>query len=320
MPNPGELFQRDCELIIGPKITGQNAPQEPTSAKSFKSHIIRSSNDPTKFDGGFKISFNIEKDQEAKANKAKINIYNLSQETRNFLEDENLIVFLKAGYLGRISTIFFGNLNERVTTRQGADLVTSLECGDQEKILQTANVQIGLGPGGTNIQAFNAAAEAMSLVIPPRQLSLIPNKQFVNGFSFDGTAKSLFEKLTRDIDFKFSIQDGEIQVLGDQADNLDTAVLITPETGLINFPTKTKRGAKFISLLNPDIVIGRKVKLVSKQFEGALAASSKLKASEVLKESGIVMITKKIVITGDSHEGPWAYNVEGIIPGTESSN
>lgn len=317
MPSADELYLRAAEVIIGQKI--MNTPQEPPDAKLFSSILKRDPLDRASYESGFRISFQVDKDQESSGNKAKISLYNLSQESRNFVEDEKMIVFLKAGYQGgQISTIFFGDIQDRETVRNGPDVVTTLEVVDQGKLLDTANVQIGLGPGATNIQAFSAAEEAMGLQIPPRQKSLIPVKQFVNGFSFSGTARKLMEKLSREVDFKFSIQDGEIQIIGAEADDLQEAVLITPETGLIGSPTKTQRGAKFKSLLNPNIRVGRTIKLESKQFQGALAGSAKLKASQSLEDSGALVIPKKIMFNGDTWEGAWETSVEGIIPGTES--
>lgn len=318
MAQADEQYLREAEVIIGQKVTGQNAPQEPPGAKRFNSRYQRDPIDSTLFSSGFRISFSIEKDQESNANKSKITLYNLNQESRAFMEDEKLIVFLKAGYEGRISTIFFGDVDERETVRNGPDIVTTLECTDQGKILQTANVQIGLNPGANNIQAFEAAESAMGLIIPARQKALIPVRQFVQGFSFTGTAQKLMEKLTKEIGFKFSIQDGEIQLLSDIENDQQEAVLVTPDTGLIGFPTKTQRGAKFKALLNPEIRVGRAVKLESKQFQGALGSSANVAGSQALQDSGITLISKKVTVNGDTHEGPWESLVEGIVPNVEA--
>ncbi len=315
MAQSDEQFLRAAEVIIGPRISGQNAPQEPPGAKSFKSNLVQDASDPSSFTSGFRIAFGLSKDQQGKPNKAKITLYNLSQASRNFLEDEKLIVFLKAGYVGRISTIFFGDLSERETSRQGPDIITILDCADQEKILQTANVQIGLGAGATNIQAFEAAESAMGLTIPSRQKALITVKQFVNGFSFTGTAQKLMEKLVKEIGFTFSVQDGEIQILGENSNDEQEAVLVTPDTGLIGFPTKTQRGAKFKALLNPEIRVGRAIALESKQFQGALGASADVKASQSLIGSGLEVTAKKVTMNGDSQDGAWETIVEGVTSG-----
>jgi hypothetical protein len=306
-------FHRDAEVIIGPRVSGKIAPEEPVEARSFRASIQNRDSDG-KIVGGFRIRFNVEKEQTATANKAKITLYNVNQESRNFFEQKDLIIFLKAGYAGNVSTIFFGDIMERVTSRAGADITTMLECGDQEQILATANVQIGLGPGATNLQAFSAAESAIGLKIPALQKSKIPTKQFRNGFSFSGTAQELLRKLTEEINFRFSIQDGEIQVLSELGNDGDEAVLISPETGLIGFPTKTQEGIRFVSLLNPGLRPGRRCKVESKQFQGSSGSSGSVKAADTVQDSGQVITLKKVVFDGDTQEGPFDSKCEGIVP------
>lgn len=311
------LYLREAELIIGPKE--QAAPKEPSLAKRYGSRLVRDKVDPSRYSSGFRIAFNVDKTASSNANKSTISLYNISQESRNFLEEKALVLFLKAGYEGNISTIFFGDVIERRTARQGADVVTTLECGDQEQLIATANVQIGLQKGATNIQVFRAAAEALGLTIPARQLASIPQRQFAKGFSFTGTAKQLLDEQVDKVKFTWSIQDGEIQVLPLTMPTEAIAVLISQDTGLIDYPTKAVDGLKFKSLLNPELRIGRACKVQSKQFQGVFGAKAGAAASSALEDAGGLVIARKVQHVGDTDEGEWSTTVEGQAPGMTES-
>jgi len=308
-----ELYLRSAELIIGSK-SEDNFPKLPGNAKSFLSDLVIDDTNSSKYKSGFRISFNIEKNDDANANKGTVSVYNISQSSRSFIENENLITFLKAGYINQISTIFFGDIQDRKTERNNSDVITTLEIVDQGKLLDTANVQIGLGPGATNIQAFSAAESALQLIIPPRQKNNLPIKRYTNGYSYTGTAIRLLEKLAEEIDYNFSIQDGEIQILKNNESTNESVVVVSPNSGLIGTPTKTQNGVEFSTLINPDIRIGRLIKLESKQIQNAQSGNSDTKASQSLKDSGIFLLPKKIVIQGDTQEGLWQMNIEGITP------
>ena len=290
----GRLYLREAELIVGPKVTFTNAPVEPVDARNFKK----------------RIAFNVVKTSESAPNKAKITIYNISQESRNFLEDDDLVVFLKAGYKDGVGTIFFGDVVRMESQRNGPDILTMLECGDSEKILLTAHIDIGLGAGATNIQALNLAAAKLNLTLGPIQG--VKTINYLNGFTFSGLAKDLLDQIAKQTGTEFNVQDGEIRILPPDATDTQTAVLITPETGLVGFPTKTKDGVTFKSLLNPNLKPGRAVKLESKQFQGEFGAKSDKKASQSLSDSGAIIKVRKVVFDGDTEEGSWFSTVEGV--------
>ena len=292
-----QLYLRSTELIVGTKVGP--TPQEPFNARLFRN----------------RLNFTVTKEQNGTSNKAKITIFNINQDSRNFLEEKDLVVFLKAGYQDQVSTIFFGDIIERTTQRAGADVTTTLECGDQEQLLKTVRVNIGLAANSTNIQAFDAAATALGLKIPAPQKALIPVTTFLKRFSFVGLAQDLLNKLTETNKFKWSIQDGVLQILGPESDDTQLAVVIGPNTGLIGNPTKTKDGIKFRSLLNPQITVGRTCKIESTQFQGRFGNEANKKASQSLSDAGGFIIARKVVHQGDSNEGAWETVVEGQVAG-----
>lgn len=294
------LFLRDWELIVGPKVQTTNAPLEPVEGRLFKNRLV----------------FNVESTSVAASNKSKIDIYNIAPESRTFLEQRQLVVFLKAGYEGGISTIFFGDVIRRDTSRNGPDVITSLECGDAENILGTAHIEIGFGPGITNVEIIELAAAQLKLSAGIQKG--VKTVQYQSGFSFSGLVTDLLAQLTKEVGTEHTIRNGELIILPILEPDEQEAVLITPETGLIGFPTKTIDGLEFTSLLNPEIVPGRSVKVESKQFQGEFGARAEIVSSESLVKSGDILKARKVIHDGDTASGPWFTKVEGFAPGSGS--
>jgi len=272
------LFIRKAELIIGPKIS--ESAVEPVDARVFKT----------------RLNFSIEKDETGNANKCKISIYNISEDSKTFLEKDDLVVFLNAGFGDGVSNIFFGDLQRFSEKRNGPDIITTIECGESEKILREAHIQISLGPGATNRQVVDAAIKKLNLS-KGFQVE-IPIVKYQNGFSFSGPVKKLMNEQMGAVKLNWSIQSGEMQILGEKETDEQIAIEITPNTGLIGMPTKTKDGVEFTSLLNPGLRPGRAVRLESKRFLDGSGANVKL---------------TKTVFKGDTHEGQWLVKCEGII-------
>ena len=292
------LFIRAHELIIGPRVLGAKVPIEPATARKFLNRLV----------------FTIEKTTTPNPNKSKISIYNISQDSRNFLEQENMIVFLKAGFNNEPKNIFLGEILRREASRKGPDIIYTLELGDTEKIISQAFLSISLGPGATNVQVLNLAAAKLGLSISI--LKGITVKTFVHGYSENKLAADIITEQTKNIGLEWNIQDGELRILPrDQTDG-EEAVVISKETGLIGFVTKTQAGIKFKSLLNADIRPGRATQVISSQFQGQTGPSANLLASASLIKSGDITKCRRVIFTGDTREGKWEADVETIVTRT----
>lgn len=274
------LFLRKVELIVGQKVAFTNGPVEPVDAIQFNT----------------RVKFKVELDDSGNANKATITVYNLSEESKAFLEKENGIVFLNVGYQDSVSNLFFGDIQNVEEKRTGPDILTTLECGDAEKILREANIQIGLGPGATNRQVIDAAIA--KLKIAKGYQTEIPEKTYQSGFSYSGPVKALLDEQFKSVDLSWSIQGGELQVTEKDKSDQQIAVEISKDSGLIGSVTKTKDGAKFKSLINTDLRPGRAVVINSKRF---------------LDGSGVNGKITKTVFDGDSNDGAYFVEVEASI-------
>lgn len=275
-------YLRSGELIVGPKVTFSNGLVEPAVSRIFRT----------------RLNFNIEKTDGGEANKGKISIYNLNQDSRNFIEKENTIAILRVGYAENLSTLFFGDLapNGVSVKRSGPDIITTLEVGDSEKILREAHIDIGLAANATNQQILNLALAKLNLTIGFQ--SGFKTVVYKHGFSFSGRVSNLLDQITKQVGVKWSIQDGEFIILPPKTTEPGEIIRLAPDSGLIGTPTKTKDAFKFQALLNPLIRPGKKIFVDSRLALGELGATVKI---------------AKCKYNGDTHEGKWIVSCEGLI-------
>ena len=278
------LFIRQGELIVGPKSGFVNSRVQPLNARIFRTRL----NFKVKLDGG------------SNANKAKINIYNLSEASRTFIEQKDMVVFLQVGFESTgLSNLFFGDIDDKNgihSKRTGPDIITTIEAGDAEKTLREANIHIGFSKGSTNIQAIERAAR--KLLVSTSFQTDIKKITYQKGFSYAGSANDLLDKMGKQAGFEWSIQNGELLILSPGETDGQESVVISKDTGLIGFPVKTQDKVEFTSLLNPAIRPGRAIKVESQIF---------------LDGSGAIVKTDKADFDGDTHEGKWDVKVEGTI-------
>ena len=292
------LFKRDVSLIAYPKLDAKDLPN-PTVPVDALDIFTR-------------IQFDIEKTSESNANNAKIRVFNLSQNSLSFLEQSNMTVFLRAGYVGDTPGIFFGEIKKKIPKdSKGPDRVIEFECVDHEDQIRNRHVEIGLGPGATALQILKQATDTLGLDVST--LEGIRDKVFPNGFSFSGSVKALIDFITEDQDAEWNIQDGQFQILPALEAKQEEAQLISPETGLLGTPSKDDEGFQFTTLLNARILPGRMVRLESKQFS-QLISRTNATASAAVDNAGAFLKVKKVTHKGDSQEGDYKTTVEGIIP------
>lgn len=288
------LFIRRGEVIVGPRVSFSNGPVVPQDAIKFGSYLdsqglLRS---------GLRIKFEIGKSDGGESNKAKIMIYNISPESRSFLEKKQLVLFLNVGYAQTMRNVFFADVKRVEDKREGPDVITTIECGDAENAIRESFVSIGLGPGCTNFQLFNEAIKVMNLPVVFK--TDFKEITFNQGYTFAGLASKLLDTLCNQVNINWSVQDGELMFTASkQTDNIQTeAPLISSETGLLNIPTKDEKGIKFECLINPEIRPNRAVVVQSASFQDG---------------EGVKVKVLIVEISGDTHEGDWKYKIESEV-------
>lgn len=238
-----------------------------------------------------KTTFEIEKTSASYANKAKIELYNLNDQSRLNFQRKGLQIRLEAGYRGLTEVLYIGDVTKTQTQRKGPDIVTLFEAGDSEKQLTTAHFNKSYPAGVTFLQIISDMVKALNVNQGP--IIGIPNVKYNNGFTVSGSIKTIMDTLIPNQGLEWSIQNGYLQIIPVTAHNGDEAVFLSQDTGLIGIPSQKDSGVEFISLLNPKLLPGMPVQLDSKLFKGFYKI-------------------KKSKIEGDSHGQKWNITCEGV--------
>ena len=219
------------------------------------------------------IAFNVEKGISSTANTAEIEIWNLSESSRNALGKELDEVTLEAGYwpIGgsdNTGVIFKGNIRDVEHRRDGADIITKFSNGDGDKGTRNATVSKSY-PKDTKVETVveDAQKELEKNGVARGEWKFPKDmKAFVRPYAMVGSVRREMDILSRGKGFYWSIQNGVTEIIpGDGF--IGGIILLSSETGLVDVPTITDNGVKVSALLNPAIRPNRRVHIESQTLE-----------------------------------------------------
>jgi hypothetical protein len=265
----------------------------------------------SKFDSeSLRVEFDVQRDTTPYPNNASVRIYNLSPDHRESLtRAKEVTCQIEAGY-EQTQQIFLGALRRGVNTSesgQGRDYVTSFEAGDGEKETQTATINKSYTKGTPISTVLNAFADALgvgkgNLTQHALAAKLTSGKTLPSALTISGPVVEEMSAFARSLELSWSIQDGALQILSiDQPSVPGSAVLLTPDTGLIEQPKLSvdKDTGKDVvvarSLLQPRLIPGALFRVDSETVTGSFAV-------------------RKSRHVGDTRGQSWYVDVEGIAP------
>jgi len=290
------LFGRSAILIAtvgseAKKFSGITpAAVTKVSFKQNQAEVIRSDSS----NEVFRIAFNVESTSESNANTAMVSIYNLSGTNRAFFERPGLKVVLMAGYGAKPTIIFKGDVEGDKTRskKNGQDIITTVESGDGRFSLKNTVLNKTFAPGVSIEQVLKDIQGAMKL---PGDFKDIKKETFNQGLSISGSPKEVLDKLTEKQQLEWTIQNGVLQIKKKGGAITNEAVTVSPETGLLDIPSKTNEGIEFQTLLNPLLFPGRPVLIESRFLKGQQK-----------------FIVRRVQHQGDNFTGVWTSFVEAI--------
>jgi hypothetical protein len=248
--------------------------------------------DPTKPGTSLDLAFSIVRSLKPEPNTAEIQIWNLNPDNRSALEDKGTLpgsvdtkgkppptpppgisCTVEAGYEEQTALLFAGALRVAYTTREGPDLVTVLQSGDGEKQYQRSRVNLSIAKGTPNTSVLQQVTKALGIKEGNLSTATIALASapvlFPQGGVLSGSASQIMTRITQSLGFEWSIQEGALQLLQNAAPLVATAVLLTPDTGLVGTPSIDINGILTAqSLLIPDIFPGRLLVLETERLSG----------------------------------------------------
>lgn len=275
-----------------------------------------------------RILFHIKKTSTPDFNLASVQIYNLSKETRdkiNAIELGNIVV-VKAGYVGTPQEIIFvGNTVLSSVSIEPPNAITKIEAQDGKTGMYQLKFPNGISykPGSFAVKILKDILKLTALDIKHIDWTKISDRQYKNGFCFQGDAKVLFTNVCNYIGAEWSIQNNQMKII--PVGRADTAKIIylTPETGLIGSPEKLLDDA--VALYNKQ----QKVKLTGvtgKKYRKAIGGGYKIKCLlQPFIEPGTLVQVKcegvndmrfravEVEHVGDTHGNEWHSLVNAMI-------
>lgn len=272
-------FNRTYRLVIG----------KPNSGKGIE--IIGDE----KNNQGLQISFDVKKhvDNKEKSNDASITLYNLSEDTINYIQQDNLAVFLFVGYSGNNKLLFQGITQEIDTDdrMRGSDRKTTIKCVPADSLVYSPSISKTFPANTTPRQIINYLISQSTTLSRASFNSKNVDERFPFGYPVSGTPKQILNELARDFNFTYNI-DGKRLYVADvnryqSPNSVERAFVISPSTGLVGVPsfasadgkktkddTTRKSGVKFTALCNALIKPGSAVSIKDTTINGIFRVNS----------------------------------------------
>jgi len=310
-------------LTIGKAISPKKALNRSGSGQPFKYIIDYSTYLPkestTDQNNAFQfsdlqISFNISKDDSAEPNQSTITLYNLSDDTVNYLNSylkEKVVVKLEAGYVGEeLKQLCLSIVDHIVDKQDGATRKTELSLADGTANTKEAITSRTYARGVPYSIIRKDLIKDLGLPQGPSSDWATTDKTLVSR-SMTGNTHQLLKTLCDMKDSDYHIQDGKVSIIQKGKRLTAQSAYISPDTGLIGSPEPlgkdveskniigssakqvTPDGIKFKCQLDGGIFVGSTVYVKSKNYDGAYKVT-------------------KLTHNGDFYGGQWTTEVEAI--------
>lgn len=257
---------------------------------------------------GLRVQFKVAKSLQQEPNKLEVSIWNLSRDTRGKLteavEKQSAPVVVEAGYAAAAGSpatteeLFKGDARLISHVRQGPDWVTRLQSGDGAKAYKSARMVASFAPGTKRGTVIEEAAKSLGLPLGNLKERIKAHDfkgaltEFVGGFAAAGKTATQLTELLDPLGLGWSIQEGQLQILGEKDTTSAQPIVLSPESGLIGSPELGDQGVvKVKSLLQPGIRPGRRIELDAESLQGLFRV-------------------ERVTHSGDTHGADWYSEAE----------
>lgn len=225
---------------------------------------------------GMRMAFEVKKSLGKEPNTCKITIDNLSEQTRQFLDQKPIGIFFAAGYDNAPRLLVQGDLMRAYSELKGTNYETTLQVSDGGRAFAFARTAKSYKAGVRVIQVIQDCARTMGLQVPQALLDSPDLKQaLASGLTLHGPTRTAMTDALAPYGYNWSMQNGTLQILKDGQNMAGRAFVIDQSTGLIGSPKRTipdkpkgKSELTFDVLLYPELFPGCQVQVASKTYNG----------------------------------------------------
>lgn len=261
-------FLRRCELVIGPLADWQGG--------SGVGDAIRIVADGT--NDRLRVAFSATKTLTGDPNKCEVMIYNLGPSLRQAMRGELLRVQVLAGYeTGEPALVAYGALQESVSTRSGADIITKLVVLDGYGGMVRGVYSRSWAGSAPVARVVEDIAKTMPGVTVGRVT--VPGQLAARGSALVGSSTAQLNRLADQFGFSWSVQDGVFQAVPDNATS-GTVWPFDADVNLLSVTPKldgTSSGVEIAARFTPGVKPGDIVRVrsrVAPDLSGDYKASS----------------------------------------------
>lgn len=255
---------------------------------------------------GLRTQLKIKKTLKKEPNEGEVVVFNLAEEHRQALQQKGQRMIIEAGYENLTGVIFSGDIRYATHLHEGADWITKVQSGDGERAYKFDLIS-------ENFTAGTLVADAIAAVITKlhlensdaiKKIQKSVTDRFAKGHVANGRIFTELDKMLKGRGLDLSVQDGRLQLLGENETTSEEAIVLGSGTGLVGSPefgtargtsslgdTEGVKGAKHTilkvkSLLNPLIHAGARIRVQSREVHG---------------DFKVITVEHK----GDTHAGEW---------------
>ena len=226
-----------------------------------------------------RCQFQCRKTRSDSPNELSVRLFNLNTQTRANAVKVGAVARIYTGYDGENVLLAQANITRSMIERTPPDIVIALECLDGIAELRKTRVSVSFDRNATVKQALDAIATRLGRPVRPIDVNL--NVPLRGGYTHVGGIARALDDLTHRVNATWSIQNGDLLILGPNGRVSGEITLLTPESGLLYSPepveddTSTERqggetryGWRLTALLQPQIQPGDQVRVESSDVNG----------------------------------------------------
>lgn len=228
-----------------------------------------------------------------------VKIYNLSESTRNKIDEPDQFVQVFAGYneAEGAKLIYSGDIIDISKDVESINNVTAIQAQDGGRSIRDQKISVAYGANTNVKQILKDAVNSLGIPVKlPIDKLNIPNIKITNSESFTGNSKTLIDKYAAKAGFQWTVINGEVALIPIEAADNSRSVFLSSKTGMIGTPKKisikvgkeNRAGWEVASLLQPNLQIG-----------GPLVVDS------VVVNSNAPFKILELYHSGDTHGGSW---------------
>lgn len=257
-----------------------------------------------------RMAFNIKKTVNWGTNTCILSVWNLSPSKRSALRTFGDRVSIFAGYELDSGTglLFVGNTTQTSHRFDQPEIISSLECGDGERNLNTILIELSYDANISCKQIVQDIADKMGVKIT--QFAPVNDVILQKGWSYAGIAKNGLDDVCNALQVQWSIQNEDLIILAVNGVSMKQPHQININTGMLGIPQQFTYRSKYLpgaarligwrvrTLLRPEILPGDEVRIQSNKVNYNLDGSFKVIS---------------IIHNGDTHGNSWDSTIE-VIP------